>query len=212
MYDFQIESYSFKYSNDFSFFNSAFSQETDEKSERSINHRYAFFDYRGSNAVALVGGYVMMESDYPESEFDLYFRIGYKYHITSYLNINVSYSKYNVTVNDVYSEGFMSFDLNLEILFSPHTKFLPFLYVGGGYNASNYYVSTAAKAQGGCGFEIIVTKGIGLKLIGEYNYMFADDHLDGLIANETIDTLLRGGLGLNLYFGGKKKRKLYVEK
>jgi len=187
-------------------FNSAFSQDSDEKSEKAINRRYAFFDYRGPHVVDLAAGSTIVEGDYPKSEFDLYFRIGYKHHITSHLNINATFNKYNVVIKDIYNEGFMSFDLNLELLFSPYTKFSPFLFAGGGYNASNYFESTATKAQGGFGFEFIVTEGVGLKLFGEYNHILTDD-IDGLIEGETDDVLLRMGLGLNIYFGGNKKKE-----
>jgi curli production assembly/transport component CsgG len=106
----------------------------------------------------------------------------------------------------------MSFDLNLEILFSPYTRFLPFLFVGGGYNTSNSFISTVARAQGGFGFEVLLTKGVGLILFGEYNYMFIEGHLGALIADETDDALLRGGLNSNLYFGGKKKKEALFRK
>lgn len=187
-------------------FNSAFSQNSDKKREKSINRRYAFFDYRGSHAVDLAAGSAMVEGDYPESEFEVYFRVGYKHHITSHLNINITFNKYNVAIKDIYNEGYMSFDLNLEFLLSPYTKFSPFLYAGGGYNASNYFVSTATKAQGGVGFEFIIIEGVGLKLFGEYNYMLTDE-IDGRIEGETDDMLLRAGLGLNIYFGGNKKKE-----
>lgn len=192
-------------------FNSAFSQNTKEKSEKSVMRRYAFFDYRGSNAIDLAAGSAILESDYPESEFELYFRIGYKRHLTSHLNINVTFNKYNVAIKDIYNEGYMSFDLNLEFLLSPYTRFSPYLFAGSGYNAANYFESTAMKAQGGVGFEIIVAEGIGLKLFGEYNYMLTDE-IDGLIDGETDDVLLRMGLGLNIYFGGNKKKEALRKK
>ena len=190
----------------FIFFNSAFSQGEDAKSEKTINRRYAFFNLRGSNAVDAAAGSLMVEGDSPKSEFALYFRIGYKRHLTSHLNINFTFNKYDVVIKEDYNEGFMSFDLNLEFLFSPSTKFTPFIYAGAGYNASNYFVSTAYKAQGGIGFEFMVVEGVGLKLLGEYNYMLTDE-IDGIIEGNTDDVLLRMGLGLNIYFGGNKKKE-----
>ena len=185
---------------------SAFSQETDDKSEKSLSRRYAFFDYRGSNAIDLAAGSAIVDGDYPESEYEIYFRVGYKHHLTSHLNINYTFNKYNVAIKDIYNEGYMSFDMNLEYLFSPYTKISPFLYAGGGYNASNYFESTAMKAQGGVGFEFIIIEGVGVKLFGEYNYMLTDE-IDGLIEGETDDVLLRMGLGVNVYFGGNKKKE-----
>ena len=41
--------------------------------------------------------------------------------------------------------------------------------------------------------------------------MFTDE-LDGRIEGETDDVLIRAGLGLNIYFGGKKKKEAYRRK
>lgn len=185
----------------------SYSQEvTDEKSDKSNIRRFSFYNYRGSHAIDLAAGSAIANADYPDAEFELYFRVGYKLHITSHLNINFIYNKYNVAFKEVYNEGYMSFDLNLEFLISPYTKFTPYLYAGGGYNANNYFDTTATKAQGGFGFEYIVAEGVGLKLFGEYNYMFTDE-LEGLIEGESDDTFMRMGLGLNIYFGGNKKKE-----
>lgn len=187
-------------------FNVVFTQNTKDKSEKHIGRRYAFFDYRGSNAIDLAGGASIVNGDYPDSEFDFYFRVGYKRHITSHININISFNKYNVAVKDVYNEGYLSFDLNLEMLFSPYTKFSPYMYAGSGYNASNYFERTATKVQGGFGLEFIIGTDVGLKLFGEYNYMLTDE-LDGRIEGKADDVLLHMGLGLHIYFGGNKKKE-----
>ncbi|WP_229720528.1 Curli production assembly/transport component CsgG [Winogradskyella helgolandensis] len=193
-------------------FNSVFSQETDDKKDKSITKRFTFFEKRGSHAIDLAAGSAIFDGDYPDAEYELYFRAGYKHHITSHLNLNFTYNKYNLAVKDVFNEGFMSFDLNLEYLISPFRNVSPFIYVGGGYNATNFLETTATKAQGGLGIEFLIADGVGVKLFGEYNYMFTDDHLDGLVLGETDDTLLRAGLGLNIYFGGNKKKEALRKK
>ncbi|BAO74598.1 curli production assembly/transport component CsgG [Winogradskyella sp. PG-2] len=165
-----------------------------------------FFDYRGTNAIDAALGTAYFDGDLPDPEFEVYFRIGYKRHITNHLGINVIYNKYNIAFKDVYNEGFMSFDANLEFLFSPYTKFSPFIQAGYGYNANNYFEATSTKAQGALGFEYIVMDGVGFRLFGEYNYSFSDE-LDGLIAGDSDDTFYRIGFGVNLYFGGKKRKQ-----
>ena len=77
---------------------------------------------------------------------------------------------------------------------------------GYGYNASNYFETTSDKVQAAAGFEFIVVDGVGLKLFGEYNYSFSDE-LDGIIAGESDDTFFRMGFGINLYFGGNKRKQ-----
>ncbi|WP_458629063.1 Curli production assembly/transport component CsgG [Winogradskyella sp. PC D3.3] len=195
------------------FFNTLFSQEeTDNKKDKSIANRFSFFEKRGSHAIDIAAGSAIINGDYPDSEFELYFRVGYRHHITSHLNVNFSYNKYNLAVKNVYNEGFMSFDFNVEYVLSPFTNVTPFLYAGGGYNASNYFVTTATKAQGGFGIEFLLAEGLGFKVFGEYNYMFTDDHLDGFMDGESNDTFVRVGLGLNMYFGGNKKKEMLRKK
>ena len=187
------------------------SQEEITKSEKSINNRFTFFSYRGSNAIDIAVGSAIINGDYQDPEYKSYFRIGYKLHITSHLNINFTYSKYNLAFDEFYNEGFMSFDLNWELLLSPYRRFSPFLFAGGGYNASDNYLSTTTKTQGGAGIEVIITDRLGLKLYGEYNYTFSNE-LNGLIEVETDDTFIRMGFGINIYFGGNKKREALRKK
>jgi len=149
--------------------------------------------------------------DYKDPEFESYFRAGLKIHITSHLNINITYNKYNIAFDELYNEGFMSFDLNWELLLSPYKRLSPYLYAGGGYNASNYFENTTNKIQGGLGIEFIVTERLGLKLFGEYNYAFSSES-DGLIIAETDESFIRMGIGMNIYFGGVKKREALRQK
>ena len=189
----------------FHFVSSQNQSKEEEKYDKYVNNKFTFLNYRGPNAIDIAAGTTIINGDYEDPEFEAYFKIGYKQHITSHLNINFTYNKYNIAYKEFYNEGFMSFDLNLELLLSPYRRFSPFIYAGGGYNASNYFENTMTKAQGGLGFEVIVADRIGLKLFGEYNYLFSDE-LDGLIAGESDDTFIRVGFGMNIYFGGIKKR------
>ena len=178
----------------------------DKKVNEKLFKKLRFFDLRGTNAVDLGIGSSIANGDLPDPEFEIYFKIGYKHHITSHLNFNVSYNKYSLAFREVYNEGFMSFDFNLEYLPSPYRRFTPFLFAGGGYNAANYFESTSNKAQGGLGFECIAIEGLGIRLFGEYNYFFSDE-LDGLIIGNSDDAVWRFGLGVNFYFGGKKRKE-----
>ena len=178
----------------------------DEEGQEYLQRKFRFYNYRGTNAFEASAGSAIANGDYQDSEFEVYFRVGYKYHLTSHLNVNLTYNKYNIAFKDISNQGFMSFDLNFEILMCPYSTFTPFIYAGGGYNAANYFATTSTKLQGGLGFEVIVTKHLGLKLFGEYNYLFTDD-IDGLVEGAGDDSLIRMGLGVNIYFGGKKKRE-----
>jgi len=169
-----------------------------------------FYEFRGNNVFDIGAGTSVINGDFVDPKFEIYFHVGYKRYIIPHININLSYNKFNLAYVDVYNEGFMSIDLNLESTLLPHNKFSPFVFAGAGYNASNYFEQTAMKFQGGGGIEYIVTDGVGLKLYTDYNYVMSDE-LDGLIAGASDDTFFRIGFGVNYYFGGGKK-KAKIEK
>ncbi|NRD19556.1 Curli production assembly/transport component CsgG [Winogradskyella eckloniae] len=191
--------------------NSSVFAQPSKSNDRFNARKYAFYDFRGANAIDLAAGSTFIDGDYTEYALESYFRLGYKCIISSHLNVNFIFNKYNIAVKDVYNQGFMSYDLNLELLLTPYTKCTPYVYAGGGYNTANSFESASTKAQAGLGIEYIVTSNIGLKLFGEYNYTFTDA-LDGLVEGTTDDMLLRVGLGLHIYFGGNKKKEMYQRK
>ena len=165
-----------------------------------------FYDYRGTNAGDLALGSAVMNGDYQNPLFEFYFKAGYKRFLSDHFNIGFSFNKYNLAFEDVYDEGFMSFDVNIEYLLYPYKRWSPFIAGGYGFNASNYFNSTSTKVQGAIGIEYIVYGQLGLKLFGEYNYNFGDE-LDGLEAGASDDVFYRIGFGFNVYFGGKKQKQ-----
>ncbi|WP_325581353.1 Curli production assembly/transport component CsgG [Gelidibacter sp.] len=165
-----------------------------------------FYDQRGVNVIELAVGTSNINGDLPSPIFEIASRIGYKHFMFPHLNIGFTYNKFNIAFEDVYNEGFMSFDLNLEYVASPYQSFSPFLFAGGGYNASNYFVQTATKFQGGGGVEIIVATGFGLKIMADYNYVMSDE-LDGVVFGASDDAYWRVLFGANFYFGGQNKKE-----
>lgn len=179
--------------------------------DSSNTKKIAFYDLRGSNVIDIGAGTSVINGDLVDPKFEIYFHVGYKRYIFPHLSVSVSYHKFNLAYIDVYNEGFMSFDLNLESTLFPHHAFSPFIFAGAGYNASNHFKQDAIKFQGGGGVEYILTEGFGLKLCTDYNYVLSDE-LDGLIAGASDDTYFRMGLGVNFYFGGPKKNLKIPEK
>ncbi|WP_299362685.1 Curli production assembly/transport component CsgG [Winogradskyella sp.] len=184
--------------------------EKDLQDNKSLYQKLGFYDLRGTSAVDTGFGTSLITSDYPEPEFDFYFRIGFKQYITEYLNVGLTYNKYNLAFNDTFNEGYMSFDLNLECLILPYDEFSPFIFGGYGYNASNDFENTQTKLQVGVGLEYIVVDGVGVKLFGDYNYTLSNE-LEGLIAPNTDESFIRVAFGINVYFGGNKKRERLLE-
>lgn len=164
-----------------------------------------FYDLRGTNAFDVALGTSVINGDFSDPIFEIYSHIGYKRHLTPHLALDVGYHKFNLAFLDIYNEGFMSFDLNLELLLFPHERFSPFIFAGAGLNASNHFMQTASKLQGGGGLECVVSNKFSLKLYTDYNYV-SSDTLDGLEAGASDDTYFRIAFGANFYFGGEQKK------
>lgn len=184
-------------------------QDKNLESARGFSEKSFFYNYRGTNVLEAAVGTSIMNGDLPSPIFEIVSRIGYKRSIFPHLNIGLTYNKFNLAFEDFYNEGYMSFDLNLEYIISPYRRFSPFLFAGGGYNASNYFDETAIKFQAGAGFEIIAARRLGLKIMADYNYVLSDA-LDGKVFGDSDDAYWRILVGVNLYFGGhdKKERNL----
>ena len=180
-----------------------------DKEDTRRNERFGE-NVRGSNAVTIAVGSSVMNSDLPDPLFEIYFHVGYKRFISRLVNINFTYHKFNLANKDSFNNGFMSFDLNLELNFMPDSSFTPFIFAGGGLHASNYFESTLAKVQGGAGVEYLVLPQLGLKLFADYNQIF-NDELDGRVFGNSDDVYWRMGLGVNLYFDGLVRNKRYDE-
>ncbi|MCX7551950.1 Curli production assembly/transport component CsgG [Xanthomarina sp. F2636L] len=173
--------------------------------QKKSNFKQEFYHLRGNNAIDMAVGSSVPNGDYANPEFEIYFHVGYKRYIIPYLNVNFSYNKFNLAYQDVLNEGFMSFDVNVESTIFPNKRFSPYIYVGGGLNAANYFDQIDAKMQGGLGLEYIVTDKIGLKLFSDYNYVYSDE-LDGRIYGDSDDVYWRMALGMNFYFGSSKRK------
>ena len=178
----------------------SFAQSRDSTSGKSLEFSKFGNEIRGKNALSLGVGTSVMNGDLANPMFELYTHIGYKRFLGSAVAINLGYHKFNLAFEDVFNEGFMSFDLNLEWYIFPHKTFTPFIFAGGGYHASNYFESTETKIQGGMGFEYLLTERIGVKLFGDYNYMFTDE-VDNFVFGESDVAYWRIAIGLNIYFG-----------
>ena len=165
-----------------------------------------FYDLRGTNAFDVALGTSVINGDFVDPQFEIYSHFGYKRHLTPHLALDFGYHKFNLAYIDQYNEGFMSFDLNVELLMLPHQRFSPFIFVGAGYNASNHFKETASKIQGGAGLECVVSNQFALKLYTDYNYV-ASDTLDGLEAGGSDDTYFRIAFGVNYYFGGAEMKE-----
>lgn len=165
-----------------------------------------FYDYRGTNVFDISVGTSIINGDYSDPLYEIYWHFGYKHYFMTFFNIGISYNKFNLAYEDLFNNGYMSLDMNVEILPLPNNRFTPYLYFGGGIHASNYFEDVAPKVQGGLGIEYIVYEGLGLVLYADYNSVFSDE-VDGKVYGNSDDSYWRMAFGINFYFGGKKKKE-----
>ncbi|MBV7268443.1 outer membrane beta-barrel protein [Winogradskyella sp. WHY3] len=190
--------------------NSTYAQDENGETNKKLYKKIEFYDLRGTNAADMAIGTALITGDFPQPELGIYFRLGYKRHVTEHFGISLTFNRYNLAFDETFHEGFMSFDLNLEYLINPYHNISPFIYGGYGYNADTSFETTAAKAQGGLGIEFIVLEKFGVKLFGEYNYVFSDES-NPIIQAESNIGFIRMGLGLNFYFGGNKRKQKLLD-
>lgn len=160
---------------------------------------------RPMNAIIASVGSAVANGDLPEAKFDLNFQIGYKRSIATGLNLNVTYNKFNIVFEDVYYEGFMSFDLDLEYLLFEDKEFTPFVYAGPGILAANGIVDSELKFQLGLGIEYLVSESVGLRLYADRNFL-SNDTLDGVETGGSNDSFYKIGFGANFYFPQNTRR------
>ncbi|WP_412986193.1 Curli production assembly/transport component CsgG [Pontimicrobium sp. IMCC45349] len=178
-----------------------------QESSKFINPVFGT-EVRGKNVFTLALGTSVINGDYIDPLFEIYSHYGYKRYFGRYINVGFTYHKFNLAYKDLFNEGFMSFDLNAEITLMPNNVFTPFVFFGGGYNASNYFEETSFKAQAGLGVEYLVLEQLGVKLQADYNHVFTDE-LDGLVKGEADDVYWRVAFGVNFYFEKwNKKRRI----
>ena len=128
-----------------------------------------------------------------------------KYFITPGLNISGSTNAVLLANKDIIDVGYLTFDLNLELLLLPKDKFSPYIYGGGGFGMNKKFENTHSKVQFGAGVEYLVSNSIGVKLFGEYDINFSDN-LDYLVAGVRDDYYYKFGLGLTYYFSSNKNK------
>ncbi|PTM09105.1 MAG: Curli production assembly/transport component CsgG [Bacteroidetes bacterium] len=189
----------------------SFAQKQDSLFTKSLKVSKFGNELRGKNALSLGVGTSVMNGDLANPMFEIYSHIGYKRFLGSAIAINFGYHKFNLGFEDVFNEGFMSFDLNLEWYITPHQTFTPFIFGGAGYHAANYFETNETKIQVGGGFEYLMTERIGLKFFADYNYMF-NDEVEGLVFGESDDAYWRVAIGLNIYFGKYLKPSKWANK
>lgn len=159
---------------------------------------------RSKFAIEISGGTSLIDGDYANPVLKPMARGALKYFITPAVNISASTNAVLLANKDLVDFGYITYDLNLELLLLPKDNFSPYVYGGGGYGMDKRFENTHSKIQFGAGVEYLVSNNIGIKLFGEYNINFTDN-LDHLEAGVRDDYYYKFGLGLTYYFSRNKK-------
>ena len=160
---------------------------------------------RSKFAIELAGGTSLIDGDYANPVLKPMGRGALKYFITPGLNISGSTNAVLLANKDIIDVGYLTFDLNLELLLLPKDKFSPYIYGGGGFGMNKKFENTHSKVQFGAGVEYLVSNSIGIKLFGEYDINFSDN-LDYLVAGVRDDYYYKFGLGVTYYFSSNKNK------
>lgn len=180
-------------------------QQDDQNTIPSVPHSKAG-DFRATNTIEATYGALRGLGGNLRAEAQRAMRLGYKRAILPHFNIGLAYNKFNLALVDGESAGYNSFDLNLEYLILPYQRFSPFIFAGGGYNAPNDFDTTGIKYQTGGGLEVMLTSGLGLKVMADYNYFVKASATDPIVGGSGA-AYWRYSAGVNVYFGSRYKTK-----
>lgn len=129
-----------------------------------------------------------------------------KYHFADYFNASLSFGYQELGSKETYRSTFGIYDANLEYIVLPYNNFSPFLYGGAGLISDNNGTDNDPKfkVQFGGGLEYLASPSIGIRAFGTYHMGF-DDDWDKFVSGKRDDHFLQVGVGLQFYFGNRKK-------
>ncbi|SFF07091.1 CsgG/HfaB family protein [Flavobacterium xueshanense] len=158
---------------------------------------------RSKFAIEISSGVTLMDGDYGSSLLRPMGRGALKYFITPSFNLSASTNVINLANKDRLDVGYLTFDLNGELIILPKDKLSPFIFAGGGFGANRIFDNEHFKLQYGLGLEYMISDKIGIKLYGEHNLNFSDN-IDYLKRGVRDDYYYRFGLGMTYYFLQKR--------
>ena len=80
-----------------------FAQDVPVKKDSLLFTNTDFKVFRGNNVIDIAAGTSVMNGDFVDPMFEIYFHIGYKRHLTPSLNINIGYNKFNLAYKNQFN-------------------------------------------------------------------------------------------------------------
>ncbi|RLZ06491.1 CsgG/HfaB family protein [Faecalibacter macacae] len=149
----------------------------------------------------------LVKNDLLNSESKLGINFGLKFLISDFWNVSATASTFELANKKIFNKSYNSLDLDVEYLLFPQSKFTPFGNIGIGIispsEGENKEIS--GKVHAGGGFEYMLSKKLGIRAFGRYDFGFSDDW-ENVIAGKRNDNMIVFGAGLNLYFGNRKNK------
>lgn len=185
---------------------SKFEMEKEVADATGIYGRYKT-DRRSRFAMEIAGGATLIDGDYEKSQLRPMGRGALKYFLTPGFNLSASTNVINLANKDRLDVGYLTFDLNAELILLPKEQFSPYVFGGGGFGANRLFENTHMKVQYGAGLEYLASKTVGIKIYAEHNLNFSDN-IDYIERGVRDDYYFRFGFGVTYYFP-RKKEKVY---
>ncbi len=192
---------------------SEYKQEKEEAQNTALYDRY-FRELRGKISAFGKGGTAIINGDYNNAEFSYIAKAGVKWNFNSYVNLNLTLSKFELVNKNIFSEGFNAGELNSEITLLPFEKLTPFLFGGVGVVNNDDFDRNLFKLQYGGGLEYLIFENLGLSLNATHNMVLSDE-LDNKKQGQRDDQYFDFSIGLNWYLNtssSKKDKEIQEEK
>ena len=179
-----------------------FEAEKEEADVKAIYDR-TLIARRSRFAMEFTGGASLMDGDYANPLMRPMGRGALKYFFTPGFNLSASTNVINLANKERLDVGYITFDLNGELLLLPKDKLSPFVFGGIGYGVNKAFENRHFKFQYGVGLEYMASKKVGIKVYAEHNLNFSDN-IDYIKRGLRDDYYYRFGFGLTYYFSNKK--------
>jgi len=185
-----------------------YKEENEEADVAAIYGRH-LQEQRSKFAIEFVGGATLMDGDYSDPLVCPMGRGALKYFFTPSFNLSASTNVIMLGNKGHDEKGYVTLDLNAELILLPKDKLTPYVFAGGGYGFNKTFDNIHAKIQYGIGLEYMATNNLGIKLYGEHNLNFSDN-IDYIKRGVRDDYYYRFGLGMTYYFlkkNGSRRKK-----
>ncbi len=183
----------------------SYNKEKSEAQNTALYNRY-FKERRTKTSVFVKGGTSLISGDLKSPELGYDVKVGARWYLNPYFNINGSFNKFTLINQKSFSKGFNAIELNAEITVLPFEKLSPFFFAGAGMVNDDDFEKNLFKFQYGGGIEYMISDKIGASLGATHNLML-NDELDGIVQGKRDDQYFNFNLGINWYFGTPVKRK-----